>query len=171
VSRGHLVRRFWGSLSRREPSAPDIEWVEAQLSRAELELWARMPVADRRHALGVARRLESALGDDATRPVLAAGLLHDVGKVESGLSTYGRVIATLSVATAGRATAAAWGETNGVTRRVGLYARHESLGADMLELAGSDPVTVDLLRQHSWDDADRTVDAHLSAALRAADDA
>ena len=55
-----------------------------------------MSRADRRHAAGVARRVEVALGDEATRPVLAAALLHDVGKTESGLGTYGRVIATIS---------------------------------------------------------------------------
>ena len=51
---------------------------------------------------GVARKVEVALGDEASRPVLAAALLHDVGKTESGLSTYGRVIATISGGVVGR---------------------------------------------------------------------
>ena len=56
---------------------------------------------DRRHAAGVARAVQRALGHEASRPVLAAALLHDVGKVESGLRTYGRVVATLSAKVAG----------------------------------------------------------------------
>ena len=72
------------------------------LSAEELELWRRMSGADRRHAHGVAKRVERSLGNEATAPVLAAALLHDVGKVDADLGTYGRVIATLSAAVAGR---------------------------------------------------------------------
>src|SRR3546814_14332101 len=68
----------------------------------EAALWARLSAPDRRHAVGVARLVERALGAEAERPVLAAALLHDVGKVESGLRTYGRVVATLSAKVAGR---------------------------------------------------------------------
>ena len=60
--------------------------------------------ADRRHAVGVAREVERSLGAEASRPVLAAALLHDVGKIESGLGVYGRVIATLCGMIAGRET-------------------------------------------------------------------
>jgi hypothetical protein len=47
--------------------------------------------------------------------VLAAALLHDCGKTVSGLGTYGRVIATLSVKLAGTEQALAWRETRGFT--------------------------------------------------------
>lgn len=168
---GHLVRRFASSLSPRPLPAADARWAEEQLLPGEVDLWRRTGRADRRHVVGVARRVQAALGDAATRPVLAAALLHDVGKLEAGLGTYGRVVATLSVAVAGRDTAAAWVEARGFTRRVGLYARHEALGADMLELAGSDPLTVALVREQSLPADDRTVPDHLVEALRAADDA
>jgi hypothetical protein len=101
-----------------------------------------MSGADRRHAVGVARRVERALGHEATRPVMAAALLHDVGKVESRLGTYGRVVATLSAKVAGAETAHAWRRGSGFTRRVGLYLVHDQLGADLLAMAGSDPLTV-----------------------------
>lgn len=131
-----------------------------------------MGAADQRHLLDVARRVERDLGDDATRPVLAAALLHDVGKLASHLSTYGRVVATLSIKAAGEDTAAVWVATQGFTRRVGLYAQHEQLGADMLALADSDPLTVALVREHSFAPEDRTTTpAAVADALRAADDA
>ena len=114
---------------------------------------------------------EAALGAEATRPVIAAALLHDVGKLASHLGTYGRVVATLSIKAAGADTAVAWVETGGFTRRVGLYAQHEQLGADMLALAGSDPLTVALVREHSFAPEDRTTPAAPAEALRAADDA
>ena len=121
---------------------------ERLLLPGEHDLWRRMSGADRRHAVGVARRVERALGHEATRPVLAAALLHDVGKIESGLGTYGRVVATLSA----RSPAPTWpprgGGSEGFARRVGLYLQHDRLGGDLLELAGSDPLTVAWAREH-----------------------
>jgi len=168
---GHLVKRFVGSLRPGGPSTVDGAWAEDHLRPAEVELWRRQGGSDRRHVIGVARRVEQALGEEATRPVLAAALLHDIGKLESGLGTYGRVVATLSVGLAGRETAAAWVLTRGFTRRVGLYVQHEALGADMLELAASDPLTVALVREQSVVPHDRTAPSHLLDALNAADDA
>ena len=102
MSTGHLVRRFLGSLAPRRLSEDEAVWVASHLLPAEADLWGRMGRADRRHAVTVARRVEAALGVEATRPVMAAALLHDVGKVTSGLGTYGRVMATLSARVAGR---------------------------------------------------------------------
>src|SRR4051794_33612483 len=99
---GHLVKRFFGSVIPRGPKAEDAVWAEEQLLPGERDLWVQMSRTDRRHAAGVARRVEQALGAEATRPVLAAALLHDVGKIDSGLGTYGRVIATLSAKVGGR---------------------------------------------------------------------
>lgn len=162
---GHLVKRFFGSLAPRRLTEDEAVWVASHLTPDEAELWDRMGRADRRHAVGVARRAETALGEAATRPVMAAALLHDVGKVESGLRTYGRVMATLSAKAAGADTARAWSQTRGVTRRIGLYLLHEELGADLLRLAGADPLTVDLVAE--WSAPTTTV----GEALKAVDDA
>jgi hypothetical protein len=166
----HLVRRFLGSLSPLPPRRDDEAWVQTTLSARELELWGRMSRADRRHAAGVARRVERALGAEATSPVLAAALLHDVGKVASGLGTYGRVVATLAGAAAGRETAEVWTRKGGITRKVGLYLRHPQLGADMLAIAGSDPLTVAWAREHHLPSDQWTVSPPIAEALKAADD-
>jgi hypothetical protein len=166
----HLVRRFFGSLSPRGPRREDEAWVGETLLPGELELWRRMSRADRRHAAGVARRVERALGAEATRRVLAAALLHDVGKVAAGLGTYGRVVATLAGAVAGRSSAQAWSTSRGITRKVGLYLRHPDLGAEMLAMAGSDDLTVTWARQHHLPDEQWTLPADVAHALKAADD-
>jgi hypothetical protein len=166
----HLARRFAGSLWPAGPGADDERWARSSLLPGEAELWGRMSRADRRHAVGVARRVVEALGERADRPVVAAALLHDVGKVEAGLGTYGRVVATLAAAVAGRETAALWSRGRGFTRRVGLYLRHPGIGADLLAIAGSDPLTVDWARQHHLPPDRWTVPADLAAALKAADD-
>ena len=134
------------------------------------DLAARCRAQDRRHAAGVARRVERALGDEATRPVLAAALLHDCGKSVSDLGTYGRVIATLSAKVAGHDMAMAWSETSGFTRRVGLYLEHPRLGADLLGLAGSAPLTVAWAAEHHLPPEDWTVPAEIGQVLKDADD-
>ena len=169
-SPSHLVRRFFGSLWPGGPPAAEEAWVETVLLPSEAALWRTMSGADRRHAVGVAHRVERALGHEATRPVVAAALLHDVGKVESGLGTYGRVIATISAKVAGRDMATTWRRQRGFARRVGLYLHHDRIGGDLLELAGSDSLTVAWTREHHRPEAEWSVPTPLAEALKAADD-
>lgn len=166
----HLTKRFFGSLLPIGPSATDDEWATAYLVDGELELWRRMSPQDRRHAAGVARRTVNALGDSATRPVIAAALLHDVGKIDSQLGTFLRVVATLSAAVAGRETAELWVRSTGVTRRIGLYLRHPEIGGDLLGMAGSDEFTATWAREHHLPAEMCSLDATLTTALREADD-
>lgn len=166
----HLAKRFVGSLWPGGPRAADEQWVAGVLGEGELGLWRRMSNPDRRHAVGVARRVERALGGDATHAVLAAALLHDVGKVSAGLGTYGRVVATLAGAAAGRNTAVEWSRRDGFTRRVGLYLRHDVLGGDLLTMADSDPLTVTWAKEHHLPPDRWTVPHAIGTALKAADD-
>jgi hypothetical protein len=166
----HLVSRFFGSLVPAGEPRADRQWIADNLTDGEQQVWRTMSRQDRRHAAGVARRVERALGNEATRPVLAAALLHDCGKTVSGLGTYGRVIATLSVKLAGTEQALAWRETRGFTRRVGLYVLHPELGADLLGLAGSAPLTVAWTAEHHLPPDQWTVPAAVGDALKAADD-
>jgi len=135
----HLVRRFFGALRPGGPSPADDRWVRGVLSEPEYDLWARMANHDRRHSVGVARRVERSLagtpdaGDDRW---LAAALLHDVGKLDAGLGVLARVGATLAGAAAGPDAADAWSTRRGLTRRVGLYLRHPELGETRIRLAG-----------------------------------
>jgi len=95
---------------------------------AEWELWRQLPVADRRHSIEVARRFQS-MGQ-WSREETAGALLHDIGKLRSGLGTWMRVVATV---------------VGPRTERFRRYHDHERIGADMLTAAGSSPVTIDLL--------------------------
>jgi hypothetical protein len=168
----HLARRFVTSLWPKPPPPSDEAWVAGVLLPGEQALWARMGGADQRHAVGVARRVEDELGERATRPVLAAALLHDVGKTEADLGTYGRVIATVSGAVVGRDpdVVRAWTRTRGFTRAVGLYLQHPRLGGDLLALAGSDPLTEAWARQHHLPRDQWTIDLVVADALKDADD-
>jgi hypothetical protein len=96
--------------------------------------------------------------------VVAAALLHDVGKVEAGLGTFARVGATLLGGALGRE------RLSHRPGRVGRYLRHDVLGADLLAAAGSDPLTRTWAREHHLPPARWTVDPEVGAALKAADD-
>ncbi|NIR38405.1 MAG: HD domain-containing protein [Actinobacteria bacterium] len=167
---GHLTRRLLGSLRPGGPSEPDRAWVESVLSEEEYGLWSRMYGPDRRHSAAVAREVERRLGHEASSPVLAAALLHDVGKIDADLRTWGRVVATLSAAVAGPDTARLWIRGSGFTRRVGLYLHHPEIGADMLELAGSDPLTVAWAEEHHKPREEWTVPPHIAEVLHEVDD-
>ena len=166
----HLTKRFFGSLLPVGPSSADTEWALEQLLPREQELWHRMCAQDRRHAAGVARRVEGELGQEATRPILAAALLHDVGKIDSGLGTPLRVVATLSAAVAGREMAELWVRSTGVTRRIGLYLKHPEIGGDLLGIADSDPLTETWAREHHLPADQCTLPTEIADALRWADD-
>jgi hypothetical protein len=172
ASSGHLARRFAGALWPGGPGAADEAWARQWLLPAEEALWSRLSGPDRRHAVGVARRtaaqLEGVAG--AERPVLAAALLHDVGKVAARLGTGRRVVATVLGRGADRQKALAWSNAGGFRRRVGLYLRHGELGSDLLALAGSDPLTVAWAREHHLPPEQWTVVPAVAAVLAEADD-
>ncbi|HEU5309274.1 MAG TPA: HD domain-containing protein [Acidimicrobiia bacterium] len=135
----HLSGRFVRALWPGPPRADDVAWVETVLTPAGFTQFRRQPHHDQRHAIGVARDVQVRLAGtpDADDPRwLSAALLHDIGKLDSRLGVYSRVVATVSGAAAGREHAAAWSESRGFTRRVGLYLRHAELGADRIRIAG-----------------------------------
>ncbi len=166
----HLTRRFFGSLAPGGPAERDRQWVESVLSDAEYALWIRMYGPDRRHSAGAAREVERHLGAEATARVLAAALLHDVGKIDAGLGTWGRVVATFSAKVAGRDTARLWVRSSGFTRKVGLYLQHPDIGGDMLAMADSDPLTVAWAREHHLPEEEWTVPLGMARVLHDVDD-
>jgi len=142
----------------------------------EQALWRRMSGPDRRHAVGVARDTIRLLAPDVPRrEVIAAALLHDVGKVESALGTLSRVGVTLTALAVGRGRLEHWAGTAAETgrpsrrNRVGLYLRHDRLGAQLLEGADSHGLTVSWAGEHHLPVEMWTVDATVGAALKAAD--
>ncbi len=140
----HLSRRFFTSLSRREPSVAETAWADSHLLDGESVLWHRMTAADRRHSITVARRFES-LGDAWSRDEMAGALLHDGGKLDTGLGTFGRVVATV---------------VGPRTDRFRRYHDHERRGGELLVGAGSSDITIELVLGRG----------RAASALREADD-
>ena len=140
------------------------------MTPGEAGLWRRMSSPDRRHAVAVGHRVDAALGPAANRPVLAAALLHDVGKIESGFGPVRRAAATVAGMVGGHEAARQWRGREGLVGRVGRYLCHDEIGADLLVAAGSDTLTIAWARQHHLPAERWTVDAEVGSALKAADD-
>jgi hypothetical protein len=168
----HLATRFFGALSPAGPAATEEAWALDQLLPGEIVLWRQMSGPDRRHGVGVAREVARLLDDGGpppTRAVLAGALLHDVGKVQSGLGTFARVGVTLAALALGRDRLTDDGPRGRRRAQVRDYLTHDRLGGQLLRGAGSDSFTVSWAEQHHRDPTRWTVDARLGRALKAAD--
>jgi hypothetical protein len=170
----HLSGRFTRALWPGQPKPDDVAWVEMLLTPAAFTQFRRQPNHDQRHAIGVAREVQARLAGSeyAGDPRwLNAALLHDIGKLDARLGVYGRVIATVSGAVAGRSMAEAWSMSGGFVRRVGLYLRHAELGADRIRVAGGPEEAARWAAVHhdpvAW--ADLGIPEPVVAALDAAD--
>ena len=131
------------------------------LSPAELALFDRMHVADRRHGLDVVAHLRA---EGATDPdLLTAGLLHDCAKGETG------VLPRIAFSLGERHGAWIWraaGIVPGWSAALGRLSVHADASAALAAGAGCSPTTVDLIRHQ-----DAPIDPIAGEQLRLADEA
>jgi putative nucleotidyltransferase with HDIG domain len=142
----HLCKRFTYSLCARRPDEAQIMLVQSVLSPNEMHLWTKSAREDQQHSLVVLKRLLNIM-PDAGQAAQAAALLHDIGKIESDLGTFLRVVATVG---------------GPRTKRFAKYHDHEQIGLKMLEEAGSSPEIIALVSGNG--------DPKLVAILALADD-
>ena len=169
----HLAARFFGALDPRGPSAALEAWAQGFLLAGERELWMQMSGPDRRHAAGVARKVASLLNDGGPAPdrtVMAAALLHDVGKLRCGLGTFSRVAVTLAAMSLGRERLAEIPPEHRRWRaRVGEYLTHDRIGEEMLSRAGSAALTSTWAGEHHRNRQSWVTPPRIAAALNEAD--
>jgi hypothetical protein len=145
----HLAKRFFGALGRAPIGESQIELVQTTLLDSEFALWSAMMPMDKKHSIKVMSRFMQ-IYPQATATQVRASLLHDVGKLESNLSVFERVLATIV------------GERGS---RFAKYHAHEKIGAQMLRQAGSDEETWQLVAGEVSDSPQlRTVLAALQQA-------
>jgi hypothetical protein len=117
------------------------------LTGPERDLFARYSPADQWHALRVLHMLRDAGYNHPD--LLAAALLHDVGKTRYPLSVWDRVVIVVGQGLLGRRTER-WGdgEPRGWRRPFVVRAQHPAWGAGMAAAAGTRPGVVALIRRH-----------------------
>jgi hypothetical protein len=130
----HLFRRFFQVVFARPLAAEETAEVAAALSPALLGLFTAQAPADQRHAHTVMRRVAAGPVD---AEVIAAALVHDVGKAGIGLGPVRRSVATVCDALG-----------LPMTARMRDYRNHGPIGAERLQAAGASRLAVDFARRH-----------------------
>jgi hypothetical protein len=159
----HRVGQFVSHVRARvDPS--EVALVERVLPPRGQELFAGMPVADRRHGLDVAQRLLASGHEDPD--LLAAALLHDAGKGHR-LRLWHRVSGVLLEAVApGGLRRLSSSDARSWRHPFHLYLHHDAISAELAVSAGCAPRAGAFIRGQPAE-----TDASLQAALKAADDA
>ena len=168
----YRVEQFLRALTARhnisEQRIAQATWILTPQARA---LFARQPPQDQAHALAVYDTLVRE--GHSSQDLLAAALLHDVGKAAAHLPAWQRGLYVLVEGFAPRLLAGADRvQTGGRWRSISDYARHAEIGARWARDAGCSPLTVALIRGHEEQaHSGDTVEGRLLSILQAADGA
>jgi hypothetical protein len=162
-------RHWWASKARRlgrhlvaRVGPGERAALAGWLTPAQLALFDRMPVADRRHGLDVVERLRALGSDDGD--LLLAGLFHDAGKGRS-IRLWHRVAWSLGERLGRWAhRLAAW--LPGGREAMARMRDHAEGSASLALMAGCGPRVASLIRGDV-----PAADAAAAALLRAADEA
>lgn len=146
----YRTERFVRALATRRLAAEAWIEIEAVLSPAEVALFHQHSAVDRVHSFRVLQTLQAAGETDPH--LLAAALLHDIGKSRLPPTLWDRVAGSLGDRFFPRRMQE-WAEGgNGAWRRpFVIRCRHAEWGAQMAREAGSHPTTVRLIRHHQND--------------------
>ncbi|MGM0374942.1 MAG: HD domain-containing protein [Chloroflexota bacterium] len=163
--------QFWQTVTGRL-SPQDRQEVASVLSPDQLALFKKMPEPEQAHAVRVLRALKGEGHQDPD--LLAAGLLHDVGKCRYPLRVWDRAWIVLAGALL---TSKSNPKGDRLVREDGhplvIAERHPTWGAEMARRNGSSPLTVWLIRNHERRDVEKAGDSRrgrfLNALIRADD--
>ena len=130
------------------PDQSGNELAQAILSPALLALFLKLQPSEINHSLEITRRLIASKETDPD--LLAAALLHDVGKSRSPLNLWERVIVVLAKRLIPGA-CQRWGTTGDLQgwKRIFVVAdQHAAWGAEMAALAGASKLTARIISRH-----------------------
>jgi hypothetical protein len=145
----YRVRQFF--LALRVAADPrDLEQARTVLTSEAIKLFVGMQANEQAHAVSVYRQLVAQ--GETSSDLLAAALLHDVGKSLGPLRLWERVLIVLARAVF-PVQSRRWGslpaqEIKGWRRAFVVAEQHPAWGAALAAEAGASPCTVALIRQH-----------------------
>lgn len=163
----YRIRQFLLALAPASPE-DETELVHRFLSPELEALFFQMSPSDQRHSLRVLRALLEGGEDDPD--LLAAALLHDVGKSRATPSPLERVLVVVSgFFMPGKAAQWGQGEPRGWRRPFVVAAQHPAWGGEMVQACGGSEKLVRLIRDHQERPAAGQQEADLLAKLQQAD--
>jgi hypothetical protein len=143
----YRVWQFWQVVTARPLHIEVVEEIGTVLSPDQKRLFGRFSASEQQHSYRVFASLRADGHNDPD--LLAAALLHDVGKTLKPRFWWDKVAVVLGQAfLAGKAAEWAKREAVGFYRPFVVKARHAAWGADEAEAAQSSPLTVALIRHH-----------------------
>jgi hypothetical protein len=168
---GYRVSQFWISLRASPLNGRDLRLVQAVLTDSQMELFTHLQPGEQCHG---SRVLQYLLDRGESHPdLLAAALLHDVGKICHPLRLWERVVIVLAKQLI-PGCAAAWGrgEPKGWKRPFVISSMHASWGAEMVAETGASELLLMLIRDHQQnlpEQGDGSLERRLLVVLREAD--
>jgi putative nucleotidyltransferase with HDIG domain len=161
---GYRIRQFWQLLTAAP--LPPQAWrdINAILTQPEVTLFRQFSAADRQHSYRVMHSLREAGCEEPE--LLAAALLHDVGKTRYRPHLWERIVGAV-VETLCPKCVWRWGQgpARGWKRPFVIRCQHATWGAELAQTAGSSPRTVALIRHHQ-DKQPHALDKQMQQQLR-----
>jgi hypothetical protein len=143
----YRARQLWRTVTSQALSPAALADIRTVLSDEEFALFLRYDLTDQQHCYRVMCALRDQGADDPD--LLAAALLHDIGKSVVTLSSLDRVVGTLAER-GWRGSLARWGNEppEGWRRPFAVRVQHAAWGAQLAKGAGSNPTVVALIGHH-----------------------
>jgi putative nucleotidyltransferase with HDIG domain len=143
---GYRTVQFFRSLSARS-KLEDLARTWPFLTESQRSLFLQLPAADQAHSLRVLDCLVESGEKDPD--LLAAALLHDIGKTRRHLRLVERVFVVLAQWVAPSwAQASADDQGSAWRQALAVYKHHPEWGAEMLKASGASQRLIELVRRH-----------------------
>lgn len=146
---GKPAKWYWNALKRTVATAfpagirPDDDWARGVLTNTEFQVYCTMPKVERSHGVHVAKSVVKHC-PTADRALIAAAILHDVGKVDSPQLWAYRVLVHLYPGEKQPYDS----ELTGLAAARQALHHHPERGAQLLTSRGVEKRVVALVREH-----------------------
>lgn len=143
----YRIQQFWQTIRAQDPPDEALAPAREVLTPQQMGLFQIMHPSDKTHALDVFGKLQTR--GESNTDLLAAALLHDVGKIRYPMSPWDRAIVVLGQAFF-PSKAKTWGQgkPKGWRRPFVAAEQHAYWGARMAAESGVSTLTVHLIWRH-----------------------
>jgi len=142
----YRVRQFWHAW-RATPARQDLDQASKVLTHKMMALFLKLDDSEQAHSLSILNKLRA--DRETNVDLMAAALLHDIGKSRYPLKIWDRVLIVLAKNLI-PGCVNIWGqaEPKGWKLPFVVAEQHAAWGAEMAAKSGASPMTVALIRRH-----------------------